>query len=191
MTSSPGLVPVLWIAVALFSPACLAHGAHVHGVAHVELVREGDSVQIQLTADGEGIVGFERAPRDAAEQAKVDAARSRLRQGLALFALPAAAGCRQVSSEAEVPHAGAAEGAGESDDHDHHHDDAKADGHADWEASYVFRCVSGAAADGVDLAGLFSAFPDITRAQLQWITDDAQSGAELAPGRSRTVLVVQ
>jgi hypothetical protein len=43
----------------------------------------------------------------------------------------------------------------------------------------------------VDLAGLFTAFPGIARVQLQWITDDAQSGVELRPGRSQATLVAE
>lgn len=177
-------IPWLLAALLLASPAALAHKAHQHGVAHMDLVREGKHVEITLKVDGDGVVGFERAPRDAAERAKIDAARTGLGDGQALFGLPVAAGCRLAAADVEAPHAGDVEA------HDHGHD-AKGDGHADWQANFRFECERPAAAGSVDLAGLFTTFPRITRVQLQWITDDAQSGVELRPGRSQASLVAQ
>jgi len=179
-------VPLLLATLVFATPAALAHKAHQHGVAHMDLVREGAGVEIGLKVDGDGVVGFERAPRDAAERAKVDAARSALGDGAALFGLPAAADCRLVEADVDAPHAENARDPG----HSHGHDD-KSDGHADWQASYRFECTRAAAADRVDLAGLFTAFPRISRVQLQWITDDAQSGVELRPGRSEARLVAE
>lgn len=184
MRSCLSPVDALLASLALAAPAVLAHPAHQHGVAEVDLVREGNELDIQIKVDGEGVVGFERVPRDAAERAKVDAARASLREGGRLFALPAAAGCRLVAGDVEVPHAGASDTG-----HDPGPDDAQT--HADWRASYRFACERGAAADSVDLAGLFRAFPGITRANLQWISDDGQSGVALAPGRSRAALVAE
>jgi hypothetical protein len=182
------LIPLrlLLAGLVLVSPGVLAHVAHQHGVAEVDLVREGDELEIQLKVDGEGVVGFERAPRDGAERSKVEAARAALGDGAALFLLPAGAACVMVAGDVDVPHADAADG------HAHHdHDAAKPEAHADWKASYRFECGRGTAADSVDLAGLFAAFPGIARANLQWITDDGQSGVALRPGRSRAALVAE
>lgn len=190
MARRPQRSPLLLAALVLACSPALALKAHQHGVAEVDLVREGGHFEIQLKADGEGIVGFERAPRDDAERAKSDAARVALENGAVLFALPPGAGCRLTDSDVDVPHAAA----GKHGHDPEHHDGrgvAKADAHADWRASYRFECQRGAAADSVDLAGLFSAFPGITRARLQWITDHAQSGTELRPGRSQASLVAE
>jgi hypothetical protein len=182
MPPLPRLATRLLASLMLASPAVLAHKAHEHGVAQLDLVREGDGIEIALKVDGEGVVGFERAPRDDAERARLEAARVALAAGQRLFGLPEAAGCRLLAAEVEAPHAG---------DTANPDRDAMGSGHADWQASYRFECARAAAADRVELAGLFTAFPGIARVQLQWITDDAQSGVELRPGRSQATLVAE
>lgn len=173
----------LLASLALASPAVLAHKAHQHGVAELDLVREGGELEILLKVDGQGVVGFERAPRSEVERSRVEAARASLGDGGSLFALPAAAGCQLVAGDVDVPHAGDPEARRDGSE--------AAESHADWRASYRYECARGTAADSVDLAGFFVAFPGIARANLQWITDDGQSGAALSPGRSRAALVAE
>lgn len=50
------------------------HGAHVHGVAQATLVVADGTLALELTVPGMDLVGFEHAPRDADQQARIDSA---------------------------------------------------------------------------------------------------------------------
>ena len=59
--------------------------AHEHGAAKLNVSLEGQQLTIALESPLDGIVGFERAPKNAAEKAKVDAAVAQLQAAEKLF----------------------------------------------------------------------------------------------------------
>lgn len=152
-----------------------AHGTHQHGVAHVDAAVDTTGIEWSLTADGEGILGFEHAPADAAELAAVARATDALRAGASLIAAPAAAGCQLQSVEVQSPYG----------------DGSAKSGHADWKANYRLACSNGAAISELDLSGLFAAFPGVQTVKLQLISGEGQTGAELTPTNPRVAVKEQ
>lgn len=88
-------------------------GAHVHGVSHLDVAIEGQTLEMALAAPGMDIVGFEHAPSSPAGETAVAEALAALRSPLALFVLPKAAGCTVESAEAAL----------ELEEHHHDHDE--------------------------------------------------------------------
>lgn len=127
--------------------------AHEHGAARLDVALEGSTLTIELETPLDGLLGFERAPRTEAEKRAADAAIATLRAADALFGIDPAAQCKAVSvalSSAPLKLGGAAASNG--------------DGHADLDGEFTFRCQ--AAPAWLD-AGLFEAFPRLTRLDVQ------------------------
>jgi hypothetical protein len=163
------------LSLLLVPAVAAAHGTHQHGVAHVDAAVDAQGIEWTLTADGEGILGFEHAPADAGELAAVARVTEALRAGAGLLALPAAAGCVLETAQVQSPYAaGSAEG-----------------GHADWKASFRFSCNTAAAISEIDLGGLFAAFPGLQTVKLQLISAQGQTGADLTPTGPRTAVTAQ
>jgi len=133
--------------------------AHVHGTLRVDVAVDADSVSLQLEAPLDSLLGFERAPRTDVERRAADALRGQLMQTTALFGLDAGAGC--VAQPATVTSA-LLDGA------------AKADDHADVQASYLLRCRQPGVLKVIDLNGLMSAFPRVQRLDVQMATPGGQ-----------------
>ncbi|GAB6041001.1 DUF2796 domain-containing protein [Endothiovibrio diazotrophicus] len=177
------LVASAGLALALTAPLTPAEehrqlGPHVHGVGHLDVALDGATLAIELDSPAANLVGFEHPPRDAAEQARFDATLAALRDGGALFLLPAAAGCRleaaQVGEEA-VDHDGDA-GEPHEGEEEHHH--------ADINGSYRFLCDRPEALDALDV-GLFERFPATKRLEVQLIGPHGQRGGELTAEHHR------
>lgn len=143
-----------------------SHGAHTHGLARLDLAVEGGALLIGLESPAANIVGFEHAPANARERAALDAALATLKDGGRLFRLPADAGCRLVEAVVETPLAAKA---GEA---------AHASDHADIEAEYRFECAEPGRLVQMRL-GLFDAFPQTQRLQVQFVGPRGQGAAEL------------
>jgi hypothetical protein len=151
--------------LAMLPPLAAAAGAaHQHGVARLDVAVEGMRVSIDFETPLDNLLGFERAPRNAAEQRAAEAVLARLRDAAALFRFDAAAGCRSSAVELRS----AALKLGDAS--------APADGHADLAASWAFTCERAP----VQLEhGLFAAFPRLQRLELQSATAARQAGATL------------
>lgn len=151
-----GLFP--WLATAALAslasmagPAASAQGhAHVHGQAQLELVLEGASLQLTLSAPLDSIVGFEHAPRTAAQRQSAEAALRSLADPAQLFSLPPAAGCTLQDKSIDAPTLQAAPGA------------AKSGEHADLDATWRFNCSAPAQLDRVKLS-FFERFAPMKR----------------------------
>lgn len=163
------------LAAAAAAPAHAA-GAHEHGVVRLDVAVEGTKVLIEVDTPLENLLGFERAPRTDAERAKADAAIKTLRDGAALFRIDGNAGCTlaQVSLESAPLQLGKKT--------------ATAGEHADLEGSYEFRCKAGAKAAFLEV-GLFDAFPQVKRIELQVATPKGQMKATLRRPSTRVMLV--
>lgn len=137
--------------------------AHQHGVASLEVAVEGRAMTIALEIPLDNLVGFERAPRNAAEKARVDAALAALKDGAAMFRVDPAAGCvfREATLSSAVLRLGAGTAAPGSD------------GHADLDADYSFDCPQAAKAGHIEI-GLFQAFPRLQRLEVQAVVGQRQ-----------------
>lgn len=172
------------------------HGAHVHGIAEMDVAVLGDEVEIALRSPAMNMVGFEHAPRTDEQRERLNGAVDSLRDGDALFAFGDAL-CRLL--EAEVHHAREPNGHGydaladdehadhEHDEHEHdegehgegEHDEAH-DGatHSEIRAHYHFACER--TVERVDI-GLFERFPRSESIRVQYLTDDTQGAQTLTP----------
>lgn len=141
------LAGLAWIG----APAAWAQGhAHVHGQAQLEVVLDGNALQVTLSAPLDSIVGFEHAPRSAAQRQAAQAALRSLADPAQLFSLPPAAGCALQDKSVDAPTLQAAPGTD------------KAGEHADLDATWRFSCSVPAQLDGVKLT-LFERFAPLKR----------------------------
>lgn len=151
-------------------------GPHVHGVGHLNVVLDNNTLAIELDSPAANLVGFEHAPRDNAERAQREQVFAQLREGEALFVLPAAAGCRLDSVNV------AEEGAGQHEDEaDHHHGDADEGEHhhSDINGHYRFHCDKPEVLKRIDVQ-LFEQFPATEKLEVQSIGPNGQGGGELS-----------
>lgn len=154
------------LGLALLSHVALADGRpHQHGVARLDVAVDGTRVSIAFESPLDNLLGFERAPRTAAEQRAAAGLLAQLREAGTLFRFDAAARCRstavELRSAALQPGGASAPAAGE---------------HSDLDASYEFACERAP----VQLEhGLFAAFARLQRLEVQAATATRQSGALL------------
>lgn len=149
----------------LLPALALAHGKpHQHGAVSLDIAIEADQVVVMLTSPLDNLVGFERAPRTAAERKQVQDAVARLRAAEQWLVLDSAAACRLLDAavESDALPSGAAPSAG------------AARGHADLDATLRFACQDAARARFVDTA-LFEAFPRVSRLDVQIATSRGQT----------------
>ncbi|GLZ84248.1 hypothetical protein Pres01_02990 [Metapseudomonas resinovorans] len=148
-------------------------GAHEHGVAQLNAVLDGKTLELELESPAMNLVGFEHDARSDADKAKVAAVRAELEKPLALFDLPGTAGCKVTSQELASPLFGTDE---QHDEHAKGHDHD----HSEIHAHYQFECANPSALKTLDLAGLFQRFPATLKIQVQLIGPNGQQGAELS-----------
>ncbi len=179
----PSLLPMVLVAALVGAPV-VAHEqhAHVHGLAHADVAIDGARVEITLRATAYDLVGFERAPADEAEKAKVQAARALMLDHARLWRFSVAAGCVAQAPVLEVPATEAmGHDHGHGHDHDHGHDHG---GHVDWQARYRFDCATPAALRAID-AAVFDAVPGVRTLEVQLIDAGGARALTLVPGQAR------
>lgn len=150
--------------------------AHEHGAAEMDAALDGSTLEIELRSPAMNLVGFEHAANSDADKRKVADARNQLEQPDALFGLSAAAGCTLTETKLESPLF-----VSEAHDQQESHDGQ----HSDVHAQYRYRCSDPQSLKGVDLRGLFQAFPGTKKIQTQLIGPNGQRGAQLQPEKAR------
>jgi hypothetical protein len=185
---------ILMCAMLTYGQRIFAHElqAHVHGVAHVEIVQEGNEVSLGLSSPLDNLLGFEHAPRSAKQKKAVQDMLDYLNKPEAWFRLTQAAQCEKVSIaiESEVlgmGHAGALNPAAAStssapkDDQkqDHKQNHKHEHAHADISVEVVFRCRAPTALKGASLH-LFDVFSQLARVKAQIVSPRGQSAATLS-----------
>jgi hypothetical protein len=162
------------------------HKAHRHGVAHVNIVVEGNEIAIELISPAADIVGFEHVPQTPEQKEAVQAAKTQLLAGDALFRLPPNARARLVRSNVETDidrdshghDAGASKGAHRGDKGHAH------ERHSDFVADYRFVCENPDHLSHIDVM-VFAAFPGIEKINLQVMAPGGQTRRELTAKRNR------
>ncbi len=157
----------LLIVTALLAATGAAHAGkgHTHGVGRLDVVVDGGALSFALELPLDAAVGFERAPKTAAEKAALENAGKLLNDGAALFMPTPAAGCALKSTQVTVPFA---DGKPASADH------------ADLDAAYVFECASPAALKGFETA-VFKHFRRLYRIEAQRVGPASQGAGRLTP----------
>lgn len=169
--------------------------AHEHGVAHLNMVWEGEELVIEFISPAANIVGFEHEPATERDREVINKARALLMDGVSSFLFPAEAGCvlEHAEVETDLEHNGHEEhGAGHAHSHDngeHHPDkhDHDGDGHGDFRAEYHFHVGNPPALTSLEVR-LMQLFPSIERMKVQVASQSAQTAVELTPDMFRVEL---
>ncbi|QOH72804.1 DUF2796 domain-containing protein [Pseudomonas juntendi] len=154
-------------------------GAHEHGVAKLNVVLDGNTLELELDSPAMNLVGFEHAASSDADKAKVAAVRQQLEQPLKLFGLASAAGCKEDQQALESPLFGDAAKADEDDD-----EHEKGHMHSDINAHYQLTCATPEKLTQLDLAPLYKAFPATQKINVQLIGPNGQKGVETSPAKA-------
>ncbi|SUD67151.1 putative zinc-binding protein [Pseudomonas putida] len=153
-------------------------GAHEHGVAKLNVVLDGNTLELELDSPAMNLVGFEHSASSDADKAKVAAVRQQLEQPLKLFGLAAAAGCQEDAQELESPLFGDAAKDDDGDEHEHGHQ------HSDISAHYQLKCSAPEKLSQLDLTPLFKTFPATQKINVQLIGPSGQKGLETSPAKA-------
>lgn len=148
-------------------------GAHVHGIAHLDLLLDGNTLTLDLDSPAVNLLGFEHTPNSDSEHKVLKRVTTQLHDTTALFSLPKVAGCRAVKAVVNSPLL-----------------DATAQGqekHADMTASYLFTCSTPVELDAITV-NLFRLYPGIHKLEVQQITPKGQQAAELTADSPRLQL---
>jgi hypothetical protein len=166
-------------------------GAHEHGKGTLNIALEGSRLTMELEAPGVDIVGFEHKAKSAKDKTAVANAKKQLAKPLALFKLPAAAGCvvkqakAKLEGEDDHGHAhghshGKAKdakqpaGKAEKDDHDH----------SQFHAEYALDCKSPGGITAIEF-GYFATFAGAEKLEVNVITPKGQSKFEVTRAKPR------
>jgi hypothetical protein len=153
-----------WLLIALASGPAHAAGAHVHGVANLQVGVEGNRLALDLTGPLEDFVGFEHAPRDEKQHAAVRRMAEGLQKEL-LFVPAAAAQCTRTAASHEIRSI-----------------DKR---HAELVARIEFRCERPGSLSGLEV-NLFDTYAHVKRVDVQVAGTKKQTGARLT-ARNRRV----
>jgi hypothetical protein len=167
-------------ALLLVATASHAAGAHTHGDARLDVAVDGPTITLKLESPLDSLVGFERAPKNDAERARVREMAQALRSG-ELFVPTAAARCRLERAELASPvlapellgEKGAAPAAKTGDEH------------AEIESTLVYRCEEPKALAGIDVM-MFDWFKRLRRVEVQLAGPKGQSKQRLT-AKSRQI----
>lgn len=146
-------------------------GSHEHGAAELDAALDGTLLEIELRSPAINLLGFEHRPDSPADKRTLSETRARLQQPDALFGLPASARCTLDAARLASPLFG---------DAAHHHP-----AHSDIHVHYRYNCEAPDALPGLDLQGLFEAFPGTEKIQAQVIGPNGQQGRQLRTGQAR------
>jgi hypothetical protein len=143
----------------------IAHAApaHVHGEARLEISVDREELVITLESPLDGLLGFEHAPRNAAERQAVQAMAAKLENLNQIFVLTAAAQCVSSGVELESPVLGGKSAPG---------------GHNDLEARYTWRCAKPEALRDV-ATGLLGVFPRLQRIVVEFAGPQGQRAGRI------------
>lgn len=186
---------------------------HEHGAASLNMVLEGETLNMEFVSPAVNLVGFEYEPATSEEEAAVEEALAQLEDGAALFTPAEAAGCelssqeveREVTSEdghSDEEHSD--EEHGDEEDHsdeetggehsgeehsDHSDEDSDEEGavHSEFHANYTFTCAQPDSLDSVSLRQLFANYPGIEDLDVQYVLPSGQGAAELSPTTNTTL----
>ena len=165
------LLLLLGTSITSFAADIDGHGAHEHGVAHLTLAMEGQSLQIALESPADNVVGFEHAPIKARDKAAVEAALAQLRQP-ALLKPGSDAGCNKGTAKAENPFTATGNTA-----------------HRDFDAEYLFQCQFPGKLTQLDASALFRTFPRLRTLKVDYALPAGQGSGTLTPRAPRIRLV--
>ena len=161
-------------------------GAHEHGHGKLNISIEGNRVSMELEVPGADIVGFEHEASTPDQKAAVEKAKVTLSDALAVFKLPASAGCKLAEARVAVK-------AGDEHDDAAHKEEAKPDGakeeehHSEFHATYAIDCASPAKLTSIDFK-YFDLFAGAQELDVNLVTPKGQTSYEVTREQPRLEL---
>jgi hypothetical protein len=167
------LLPLLLLPLATLTLA--QQHAHTHGLLSLDVAVDTQGITLRMEAPLDNFLGFERAPRNAAERKSVDAMVKRLNAADGLFVPDPKAECRLASVTLESSALGLVAGGkpAAAAPATTAHTAAAHDDHADIDVVIVFNCVKASLAKQIDVR-LFNAFPHLRKIDAQVASDQGQ-----------------
>lgn len=144
-------------------------GAHVHGIAKLQVAVDGNILTLGFESPLDNLLGFEHMPRNDKQKAAVRAMAERLNKPETLFLPTLAARCVPVSAKLESPVLEPEKKTG-------------GDGHADLDADFVFKCAQPGELRGMEVK-LFDAFANLRRLDVQVAGARGQAAVRLTPAQ--------
>lgn len=164
---------------------------HVHGLAELLVVLEGQQLDIELRSPAINLLGFEHHANSPEQQIRMESAKDTLADANSLFHLDSA-GCQLTDHGVDFSSVVKGRAQHDKDHHeeehdaDHHDKYHEAHGHSDIEAYYRYRCEQ-----PDELRSLTTTisieFPDTRSLQVQWIVNGRQGATTLDNGQHRIV----
>jgi hypothetical protein len=161
-------------------------GAHEHGVSELNIVIEGNKLEMQLRSPAMNIVGFEHKASTAQQIRKVKQSEVKLHEHKALFSF-SSGGCKLTQAKIDlsdlIKHKTTEKDAHTHDhhkndlDHSHEHEDEHGD-HSEIVAHYYYDCEDMDELSSISL-GFFDVFPAMQQIKSMLITTSGQGAAYL------------
>jgi hypothetical protein len=151
----------------ILTTAAQAEKAHVHGTGSLNIVIEKDQFSLSLELPLDAAVGFERPARTTVEKAALDDTARILNNAATLFTPTPAAQCTVQTVRVEMPFRTPPK-------------PGVTEGHADIDASVLFRCAKPSALRGFETT-LFTHFKRLYRIEVQRIGPTGQAAGRLTP----------
>jgi hypothetical protein len=172
MVHSAVILATLLIAVPALAAdkgAAEQHRAHQHGAANLLVTVDGRVLQVAFDGPTDNLLGFEHAPKSAAQKKAVARAGQQLTQPAQLFGIPPAAECQAQPAQVEMKLPAA----------------ESKETHSEVEAEWRWECGKPEAVTHIDASGLFKAFSRLKQLKVQLVTAQGQQAAILKPGAAR------
>lgn len=152
--------------------------SHVHGVASLFIVQEGNELEVELTSPAMNLLGFEHSPGNEQQRRQVSRVSAQL-HNVNQVVVFSGGQCQLLEVDIEMP----------AMDVDHHtdHADHSESGHSDVEVEYEFSCQKPETITALEVK-LFEQFPALEEVDVQWIVNGQQGGKTLSPSDSRLEL---
>ena len=185
-------IRLAWLAILLSSGLCWSrvhpeefeqHHAHEHGKVSLNVALDASTFLVELDAPATNVVGFEHAPRTAAERTAALQASQFIQSGRGLFGFPPAAECHFSRTEFTEPHWESAAPTGTEE----HEKDNRGDQHADYEARFTYHCEHPQALAWFE-PWLLAKLLNVTEARVNLITSTGQRSESVTDPHKRILL---
>ncbi len=141
------------------------HGAHVHGQAELTIAAEQNTLELVFESPGMNLVGFEHAPVDAQQRARIREVQALLKEPTNVVLIEGGqCTLAHAQSESSYPLDAAAEPSKQPANTEEHHG---------FKAQYQFHCAALAQVRSMQLP-LLAQFPSIEHLQVQWVMESRQ-----------------
>jgi hypothetical protein len=155
--------------------------SHEHGKASMNVVLQGEILEVEIKTPAANILGFEHEPATDQQRQALAVAAAHLEKAEDLMLFSEGADCRLASAEVKSALLSRFEHESKHDhesEHEHESDEEGHRSHSDFELSYQFRCQKPEVLSGFSLE-LFQTYPLMKQLNVQSISPTGQRYQEL------------